>query len=472
MSLKSNFIYSSILTVSKYLFPLIVYPYVSRTLGLSSIGIVNFIDNIINYFVLVSMMGISTVGIREIAARKNNQDQLSKTFVSLLSITAITTLIVIIALWISMYTIPKLIPYQNLLYIGLIQLFFNFFLIEWFFTGMEKFKYITIRSILVKCAYVIAVFVFVRNASDYVTYYILSAAMVIANATINIIHSHKFVRYSFKSIDMKPFLKAFLIIGVYILLTNAYTYMNPVWLGFVTNTDEVGYFTTATKLHNLIMAVLFSFTNILFPRVSNLLAEGKKTEFWEKINTSFDAIFLFTFPTIIYILVAGPDLLHLIVGDGFEGAYLPLRIITPLVLIIGIEQILVIQILMATHEDNIVLRNAFWGAMVSIVLNILITSSMGAIGSAIVWIAAECAITLLSIHAIYKKMHFLMPFKRMAAYVVTYLPLFIISIIIYRCLDNRHVMLIILAFLIGGYTLLVESFILKNKVINIFLNRK
>ena len=318
----------------------------------------------------------------------------------------------------------------------------------------------------------IAVFVFVRNASDYVTYYILSAAMVIANATINIIHSHKFVRYSFKSIDMKPFLKAFLIIGVYILLTNAYTYMNPVWLGFVTNTDEVGYFTTATKLHNLIMAVLFSFTNILFPRVSNLLAEGKKTEFWEKINTSFDAIFLFTFPTIIYILVAGPDLLHLIVGDGFEGAYLPLRIITPLVLIIGIEQILVIQILMATHEDNIVLRNAFWGAMVSIVLNILITSSMGAIGSAIVWIAAECAITLLSIHAIYKKMRFLMPFKRMAAYVVTYLPLFIISIIIYRCLDNRHVMLIILAFLIGGYTLLVESFILKNKVINIFLNRK
>ena len=51
MSLKNNFIYSSILTVSKYLFPLIVYPYISRTLGLSNIGIVNFIDNIINYFV-------------------------------------------------------------------------------------------------------------------------------------------------------------------------------------------------------------------------------------------------------------------------------------------------------------------------------------------------------------------------------------------------------------------------------------
>ena len=171
MSLKNNFIYSSILTVSKYLFPLIVYPYISRTLGLSNIGIVNFIDNIINYFVFVSMMGISTVGVREIAARKNNQDQLSKTFVSLLTLTAITTLIAIIALWVSMYTVPKLIPYQNLLYIGLVKLLFNFFLIEWFFTGMEEFKYITIRSILVKCAYVLSVFVLVRDASDYGIYY-------------------------------------------------------------------------------------------------------------------------------------------------------------------------------------------------------------------------------------------------------------------------------------------------------------
>lgn len=471
MSLKKNFIYSSVLTVSKYLFPLIVYPYVSRTLGLSNIGIVNFIDNIINYFVFVSMMGISTVGVREIAARKNNHEQLSKTFVSLLSLTAITTLIAIIALWISMYTVPKLIPHQNLLYIGLVKLLFNFFLIEWFFTGMEEFKYITTRSIIVKCLYVASVFVFVRDSSDYVIYYVLSAAMVVINATINIIYSHQYIRYSLKSIDMKPYAKAFIIMGVYILLTNAYTYLNPVWLGFVTDTDEVGYFTTATKLHNLIMAVLLSFTNILYPRVSNLLAEGKKSEFWEKITISFDAIFLFTFPTIIYIMVAGPDLLHMIVGDGFEGSYLPLRIITPLVLVIGIEQILVIQILMATHQDSTVLRNAFWGASVAIVLNILITSYLGAIGSAIVWFAAESTIMCLSAYAIYKVHHYLMPLKRMAIYVAVYLPLLVLSILIYRCLENTFVILGVLAVVVGGYALLAEWLILKNHVVKIFLKR-
>ena len=464
MSLQKNFIYSSILTVSKYLFPLIVYPYVSRTLGLSNIGIVNFVDNLVNYFVFISMMGITTVGVREIAAVRSNQQELSKTFVSLLSLTAITTLIAIAALWIAMYTVPALMPYQDLLYVGLIKLVFNLFLMEWFFMGVEDFRYITNRSILVKCLYVLCVFMFVKDASDYKVYYGISVAMVTVNALINLIYIRKFVHYSFHAIDMRPFYRAFLIMGVYVLLTNVYTSLNPVWLGFVTDTDEVGYFTTATKLHNIIMAFLLSFTNILFPRVSNLLAEGKNEEFWQKINTAFDAIFLFAFPTICFMLVAGPDLLHFVVGDGFEGSYLPFRIITPLVLVIGIEQILVIQILMATHCDNVVLRNSFIGAIVALVFNMLLTSYMGANGSAVVWVIAECTIMALSSWAIYRKFKYVPPYKRFFAYLLSYVPLLLLSLLVYWYLDNTYAIVLSLGILTVLYAAVNELFILKNKV--------
>ena len=464
MSLQKNFIYNSILTVSKYLFPLIVYPYVSRTLGLSNIGIVNFVDNLVNYFVFISMMGITTVGVREIAAVRSDKQELSKTFVSLLTLTAITTLIAIAALWIAMYTVPALMPYQDLLYVGLVKLVFNLFLMEWFFMGVEDFKYITNRSILVKCLYVLCVFMFVKDASDYKIYYTISVAMVTINALINLIYIRKFVHYSFHAIDMRPFYRAFLIMGVYVLLTNVYTSLNPVWLGFVTNTDEVGYFTTATKLHNIIMAFLLSFTNILFPRVSNLLAEGKNEEFWQKINTAFDAIFLFAFPTICFMFVAGPDLLHLVVGDGFEGSYLPLRIITPLVLVIGIEQILVIQILMATHCDNVVLRNSFIGAVVALVFNILLTSCMGANGSAVVWVIAECAIMGLSSLAIYRKFQYIPPYKRFFNYCFSYIPLLLLLLLVYWYLDNTYAIIISLGILTMLYAAFNELLILKNKV--------
>lgn len=464
MSLKKNFIYSSILTVSTYLFPLIVYPYVSRTLGLSNIGIVNFVDNLVNYFVFLSMMGITTVGVREIASVRSNRQALSTTFMSLLSLTILTTLLAIAILWISMYTVPTLIPFKDLLYVGLIKLVFNLFLIEWFFMGMEDFKYITKRSILVKFLYVISVFVFIKEPSDYKLYYFLSVAVVIINSLINIVYSRNFVKYTFSLVNLKPYYKAFLIMGVYILFTNVYTYLNPVWLGFVTNTDEVGYFTTATKLHHIIMAVLLSFTNILFPRVANLLAEGYKEEFWNKINAAFEAIFLFSFPVIVFLLVAGPDLLHLLVGDGFEGSYLPLRIVSPLVLIIGIEQILVIQILLTMHQDNTVLRNSFIGAFVALILNVLITASMGAPGSAIVWVIAECVIMVLSAIDIYRKHHYLMPIKRMAVYCLSYLPILLIAFFIFQEVGNIYIKLTALAVVIVVYAFFTEIFILKNKV--------
>lgn len=470
MSLKKNFAYSSILTVSTYLFPLIVYPYVSRTLGLSNIGIVNFIDNLVTFFVFFSMMGISTVGIREIASMRSDRQKLSSTFISLLSLTTITTLIAIAALWIAMYTVPTLAPYRDLLYVGLIKLVFNLFLIEWFFMGMENFKYITTRSLLVKCLYVAAVFIFIKEPSDYKVYFVLSVLTVVVNALINIFYSRKFVDYSWRSVNIKPFCKPFLIIGAYILLTNVYTYLNPVWLGFVTNTDEVGYFTSATKLHHIIMAVLLSFSNILYPRVSNLLSEGKEDEFWDKISTAFEAIFLFSFPTIVYLLVAGPELLHLFVGDGFEGSYLPLRIISPLVLIIGMAQILIIQILMAKHEDNIILRNSAIGALVAVVLNLLITASMGAPGTAIVWVSTETVIMLLSALVIYRRYHYMLPVRRLLAYCLTYAPLLLISYLLYRTLGENLTMLAVQAVVVLVYATIAEVFILKNRVVTMLLN--
>lgn len=465
MSLRKNFIYSSILTTSTYLVSLVTYPYLSRTLGLSNIGIVNFIDNLVNYFVFFSMMGITTVGVREIAATRNNAEKLSTAFSSLLCLTGCSTLLAIIVLWIAMYTVPTLIPHQDLLYIGIVKLLFNLFLMEWFFIGMENFEYITQRTIVVRLLFVVSVFVFIKEPSDYKILFLLMVSMVIANALINMIYSQKFVSLSIKAIDLHPYYKPYLIMGVYILLTNVYTSMNVVWLGFVTDTDQVGFYTTATKLHTIIIAILISFSNILFPRVSHLLSEGKSDEYWKKINTSFEAIFLFAFPTIIFMLTGGPELLHIFVGDGFEGAYIPLRIIAPLLLIIGIEQILVIQILMAMHQDKIVLRNSLIGAFTAVVFNILLTANMGAVGSAIVWVIAESAIMISSMIYIYHKYHFLIPFNKLFAYCISYIPLLLISIIIHYNINNKYAIVCSLFALTIAYTFITEVFILKNSIV-------
>ena len=136
MSIKGNFIYSTILTFSTYLVPLMVFPYISRILGVDSIGAIDTIDNIIDYCILFSMMGMSTLGIREIAKYKNDKKRLQETFNNLFWLNAISTIVVFFFLIVATISIPILQQRVVLLTIGTFKLFANLFWIEWFYRGL------------------------------------------------------------------------------------------------------------------------------------------------------------------------------------------------------------------------------------------------------------------------------------------------------------------------------------------------
>lgn len=101
-SIKKNFFFSTFLTISNYVFPLITYPYVSRVLQVERIGLCNFVDSIINYFILFSMLGISTYGIREIAKNKSDKTKLNQTFYDLISINILMSILLCFILFISL----------------------------------------------------------------------------------------------------------------------------------------------------------------------------------------------------------------------------------------------------------------------------------------------------------------------------------------------------------------------------------
>lgn len=116
MSLKGNFVYSTIITISNYLFPMIVFPYVSRTLGLENVGICNFIDSIVTYFVLFSMMGIMSMGIREVAASREDRQRRSIVFSTLLVLNGLFTLLAILGLGVFTFCVDAVADYRNMMY--------------------------------------------------------------------------------------------------------------------------------------------------------------------------------------------------------------------------------------------------------------------------------------------------------------------------------------------------------------------
>ena len=465
MSIKRNFLYNSILTVSGYVFTFATYPYVSRVLGLTNVGIVNFVDGIINYFILFAMMGISTVGIREVATNKTNKAKLSKTFSSIILLNAISTLIAIAILLTAMYTIPQLYPHRQLLYIGICKLVFNSLLVEWFYTGLENFSYITKRTIIIKSVYVASVFLFIHDSSDYQTYYILCVLTVLINGLVNIIYSRKFASLTFNGVSVKPYLSAFFTVGFYIIVTSMYTSFNVAWLGLTAGTDEVGYYTTATKLHTIILALLLAFQNVMFPRVNSLLAEGKHEEYRQKLQLAVDSLLTFAMPIVITSVIFGPNILHFLVGDGFEGSYLPFRIMMPLILVIGYSQITCIQILLAMKQDRRLLFNACAGAAVGLLLNLLIVKSMGAIGSSLVWLTSELVVAAGAQYWASRIAGFRFPWQLLLKYLVTYLPAGITMVFICHSFHYADIVMIgFAAVFVFAYSVIAQLYILKNPV--------
>lgn len=392
--IKKNFAYKSILTVSSFLINFITFPYVSRMLGVENVGLVNFVDNTVNYFLLFATMGINILGVREIAAVKNSLRHRSRTFSNLLGMNIAFTLITLVIYMICIMTIPKLRQYDELFYIGTSKIICAAFLVEWFFTGIENFRYITLRSIFIKCLYVIAVFLFIRSKEDYKIYFIMTIAVVVVNALINVTYVRRFIIMRFKDLSSGRFYKKNIVLGIYSIMTSMYLTFNVMFLGFVSDNVEVGYYTTAFKLYSVILGLFAAFTNVMLPRMSVLLSGGEKEHFQQLANKSFHMICIFCIPMIVCSIILAPQLVNVLSGAGYEGAIMPMRIIMPAALFVGMAQVLAIQVLTPMRNDRVLLMASFIGACVGITLNVLLVPSMHSVGSSIVLLFAEISVTI------------------------------------------------------------------------------
>ena len=402
MKLKNNLIYSTILTLSTYLVPLLVFPYISRVLGVEHIGMIDTADNIIDYSILFSMMGMSTLGIREIARNRHNKLQLERAFSSLFCLNAITTLIAFCLLWVAYLCIPGLQGKGELLHIGCIKLVGNLFWIEWLFRGLERFRYITIRSVVARAVFVVGVFCLVKTQGDYQLYYLLFVGIVAINALCNWWHRHSIVGFSPSNIRLKPYLRPYLVLGLFAILSAIYTKLSMPLLCLTCGDIEAGYYATATRFYQVIIALIISLNSVLIPRMSVLVEEGRMKEVEKLSQKALRLLFGIGIPLIVLIEIMAPWLIAVFAGKGFEGAVTPLRIVILQVLVIGCEQVIILQQLIPLRQDFAIVKSALLGVAVWTILSLLLVPGYGAVGSAITWVAAESVTLLCALWAIRK----------------------------------------------------------------------
>ena len=391
-SIKKNFAYNSFLSVSSHLINLILFPYCARVLGVERFGTVNFAQNIVQYALFIAAMGITHIGVREIAKQTDRRGR-NQCFSNMLSLNILFTLVAMLLYIPAIFLFDRLEVQKELFLIGSFQILFSAFSVEWFFRGIENYKFITIRSLLIRILYVISVFILVKDSDDYVLFFLLTVLSTIVNAAVNFIYARKFVSFTFKGLDLKIYFGSAISLGCYSILTSMYTTFNVTYLGFVWNDIQVGYYTTALKIYTVILGFYTAFTSVMLPRMSSILNNNDESSFKNLIDKSFELLLMVSLPLVVCLMMMAPETIEVLAGDEYEPAVILSRIIMPMLFVVGIAQILVFQIIIPKGFDFVTLKASFIGAVIGVLLNILLTPRLMSVGTCITVVATELCVT-------------------------------------------------------------------------------
>lgn len=166
--LVENFAYLTLLQVAGYIFPLITLPYLARVIGVDSFGKIAFAGAIIVWFQTVSDWGFNYTATRDVAKNREDKEKVSQIFSNVLWARCILTLFSFILLIILIIFVPKFQEISLLLLITFLMIPGHILFPDWFFQAMEKMKYITILNLISKLLFTIAVFVFIKEKSDFI----------------------------------------------------------------------------------------------------------------------------------------------------------------------------------------------------------------------------------------------------------------------------------------------------------------
>lgn len=345
-SLKKNAALNMTKTVMSLVFPLITFPYSSRVLGPVYIGKVNFAQSIVSYFALAAALGISTYAVRESAKLRYDREKLSVFVKEVFSLNMISTLIAYILFALALTVVPAFGSYRVLLCVCGASILFTTIGMDWLYTGLEEFKYITIRSIAFQFLSLILLFVFVRNQNDYLKYAGISVVLFVGSNICNFIHARHFVDFRVKALCLKKHLKPVFTLFAMSAAVSIYTVLDTTMLGFIKGDEAVGIYTAATKINRMVIMMITAATAVLLPRLS-YYADKDRNEFLRLANKAVQFVVMFSVPCAAGLFILAEPAVIFFSGEQFLPAIPVMKIVNAVIVFIGVSNVIGIQIFLS-----------------------------------------------------------------------------------------------------------------------------
>ena len=173
-----------------------------------------------------------------------------------------------------------------------------------------------------------------------------------------------------------------------------YTNIDSVMLGFMTSDADVGYYNAAVRIKTIMVSIVTSLGAVLLPRAAYYIEHGLIDEFYRITSKALNFVFLLASPMMIYFMIFAKEGIFFLSGDSYAGSIVPMQVIMPTILLIGITNISGIQMLIPLGKEKVVLYSEVAGAAVDVIINALLIPSMASVGAAIGTLIAELVVLI------------------------------------------------------------------------------
>lgn len=397
ISLSLNAFLNSLRSVLNLLFPLITFPYVARVLSVNGVGIYNFSNTYVSYFILIAGLGIATYAVREGAKYRDNEEKISQFASQIFTINIYSTIIAYVLLVGSLLIFKNLHNYISCILIFGLQIIFTTIGTEWIYIIYEDYLYITIRSILFKIFSIILLFILVRKPEDYLWYAAITVFASVGSNIFNYVHTKSFCNIKLvKNTNWRYHLKPILIIFASSVAVTLYVSSDTTILGLLKNDYAVGIYSVSVKIYQMAQGLLSALLTVTIPRLAMLLGQRKLKEYNQVLSGVIETLGVLVLPASVGLIMLSKDVMLIIAGHKYLPSVNSLRIITWAIIFSIFAWIFSDCVLIPAKRENLVLRNTIVTAIENIILNFILIPFMSYDGTSLSTVLAEFTVMIMN----------------------------------------------------------------------------
>lgn len=374
----ANLGYLSILQLASYAFPFVTMPYLAKVIGVEGFGKIAFASALMLWFVTIADWGFNYTATRDVAKNRDNKEKISEIFSNIFWARILLMMVSFLLLSLCILLIPKFRDDMVVILISFLMIPGHIMFPEWFFQAMERMKYITIFNVFSKTLFTVAVFLFIKEKSDY----ILQPLFTSLGFMLSGVAAMYYILYKWEiKLRLVPIRNVVVTIksstDVFInnIIPNFYNSLSTILVGFVGGDVANGIMDSGRKFINLAIQLVKISSRVFFPFLAR---RGDKHKTYSRIVLSI--VLLFT----LLLFVLAPMLMRMFfTSEFYGGGVLVMRIMSLYVFAIAVNDVYGVNYMIANGFDKQIRRITIFVSILGICLSIILVYYFTYIGAAI-----------------------------------------------------------------------------------------